>query len=176
MFGFFKKKPPPPPSEPRVFPPVPRWKPEFAPPIERVIDRVAYYTDGERDFAVFRHGTCALLPKNGLDEAQAASAAKEILDQIYNYHPDMNPTPMDDGNILVQYNHPALNVVLEDFVQLHWQEIERNHLDALATHEVLMTPRGPNKFDPFGMKALFGRCFMFMDAQSPEVIRVVRAR
>ena len=176
MFGLFKKKrPPPPPSAPKVFPPVPRWKPEFEPPVQRVIDRVIYYTDSKSDFAVFRHGTCVILPGNGLAEPEAATAAKDILDKIYKYHPDMNPTPMDDGNILVQYNHPALNVVLEDFVQLHWQEIERNHQDALATDEVLLTPLGPNRFDHFGMKALFGRCFMFMDAQSPEMIRVVRA-
>jgi hypothetical protein len=82
---------------------------------------------------------------------------------------------MDDGNIAIQYNHPAINVILSDFAQEHWAEIERNHQDALAKSEVLITPLRPNKFDDFGKKALFGRCFMFMDAQIPEVIRVVRA-
>ncbi len=38
-----------------------------------------------------------------------------------------------------------------------------------------LQPLGPNKFDEFGKKALFGRCFMFMDAQEPKVVRVVRA-
>ena len=87
----------------------------------------------------------------------------------------MNPSTMDDGNIAIQYNHPAINVVLRDFAELHWVEIDRNHQGALATSEVLITPQGPNKFDDFGKKALFGRCFMFMDAQAPEVIRIVRA-
>jgi hypothetical protein len=45
----------------------------------------------------------------------------------------------------------------------------------LATSGVLMTPLGANTFDEFGIKALFGRCFMFMDAQNPVVVRVVRA-
>jgi hypothetical protein len=86
----------------------------------------------------------------------------------------MNPLPMDDGNVLVQYNHPAVNVVLWDVVERHWAEIDARHQDALATHEVLITPDGPNTFDDFGKKALFGRCFMFMDAQEPEVVRIER--
>jgi hypothetical protein len=52
--------------------------------------------------------------------------------------------------------------------------IRTNHLKALARDEVLMTPAGPNKFDDFGMKALFGRCYFFMDAKKPEVVSVLR--
>lgn len=38
----------------------------------------------------------------------------------------------------------------------------------------LLHPQGNNVFDDFGKKALFGRCFMFMDAQQPEIIRIVQ--
>jgi hypothetical protein len=108
-------------------------------------------------------------------EAEAAAAARATPDKVYRYHPDMSPSPTDDGNILIQYNHPAANVVREDLAQRHRAEIERNHQGALATSEVLITPLGPNRFDAFGMKALYGRCFMLMDAQAPEVVRIVRA-
>ena len=172
MFGLFKKKEPPP--SPPGFPPVPKWRPAFAQPLDQVIDRISYYTDRKRDFAVFANGTCVILT-NGLSDEATVSEAVSVLDKIFRYHPDMNPRPMDDGNILVQYNHPAINVVLESFAKIHWAEIDRNHQDALATAEVLMTPLGPNRFDDFGKKALFGRCFMFMDAQEPKVVRVVRA-
>jgi len=37
-----------------------------------------------------------------------------------------------------------------------------------------MTPLGSNVFDDFGKKSLFGRCFMFMDAQSPVIHQIVR--
>jgi len=171
MFGLFKKKPPQP---PRQFPPVPKWRPTIRQPLDRVIERVAHYTNRQKDFAVFEYGTCVLV-QSGLPEEEAAAQAKDILSKIFNHHPDMNPVRMKDGNITVQYNHPALNVVLEDIVQLNWAEIDRNHQDALATSEVLTTPLGPNKFDDFGKKALFGRCFMFMDAQNPKVVRVERA-
>lgn len=134
-----------------------------------------YYLGEERDFAVFEHGTCALL-EDGLSDEDAIAAAKSILHNIFHYHPDMNPQPMEDGNILVTYNHPAFNVVLADIVTANWSEIDRCHQQALATDEVLMTPMGPNVFDDFGKKALFGRCFMFMDADAPKVVRIERRR
>ena len=86
----------------------------------------------------------------------------------------MNPTEMDDGNILIQYNHPAVNVVLESQTNKHWNLIDENHQRALVTDEVLITPLGNNVFDDFGKKVLFGRCFMFMDAQALEVVQIVR--
>ena len=168
MFDFFKKK-----KAKSQFPPVPQWRPTIRQPLEQIIDRLIYYTDRRCDFAVFTFGTCVILP-DGASDDEATTIAKEVLSKIFNYHPDMNPRNMDDGNILVQYNHPAVNVVLSDFVQSHRAEIDRNHQRAIATDEVLITPLGPNVFDEFGKKALFGRCFMFMDAQQPMVVRIVR--
>ena len=172
MFGLFTKKgaPPPPPSGP----PVPKWRPSIVQPLDEIAERAAFYTNQGRDFVMFRHGTCVFVP-NGLPEQQAIDAAKDLLSKIFNFHPDMNPVSMKDGNITVQYNHPAFNIVLSRVAIQHWAELDRHHLDALATHEVLITPLGQNKFDDFGKKALFGRCFMFMDAQDPVVERLVRA-
>ena len=156
-----------------VFPPVPDWKPEIAQSIESIIERMVYYTDKKKDLAFFQNGTCVILD-DGLSDIEAEQFANEVLSQIYNFHPDMDPTSMDDGNIVVQYNHPAMNVVLENHVNKHWEEIEENHQRALATDEVLITPLGNNVFDDIGKKALFGRCFMFLDAQKPVVIKIVR--
>jgi hypothetical protein len=155
------------------FPPVPAWRPTIVQPMEAIVDRIRYYTNGARDFALFEHGTVVIL-EDGQSDEEARRYAKGVLHSIFNFHPDMNPLRMDDGNVLVQYNHPAVNVVLRDVVERHWAEIDERHQDALATHEVLITPLGPNKFDDFGKKALFGRCFMFMDAQEPEVVRIER--
>ncbi|WP_161828959.1 hypothetical protein [Steroidobacter agaridevorans] len=137
------------------------------------MERMLYYTDGKRDLAVFENGTCVILPPE-LNDTEAEVFAKDVLSKIFNYHPDMNPMPMKDGNILVQYNHPAVNVVLSDIATEHWSEIDANHQRALATSEVLITPLGSNVFDEFGKKALFGRCFMFLDAQRPIVTKIVR--
>jgi hypothetical protein len=159
----------------KQFPPVPDWRPSIRQPLELIIERLQYYTDGKCDFAIFENGTCVTLP-DGLSDEDAKSAAKDVLLKIFHYHPDMKPRNMDDGNIVVQYNHPALNVVLSDIVKNHWAEIDRKHQHALATDEVLITPLGHNVFDDFGKKALFGRCFMFMDAQQPIVVQIVRKK
>jgi hypothetical protein len=93
VFGLFKKKKPPPqpPVPPEQFPTVPKWQPSIEQPIDAIVERVVYYTNGRRDLAVFRYGTCVVLPQNGLDEAKAIAAAKEILEKIFKFHPDMNP-------------------------------------------------------------------------------------
>jgi hypothetical protein len=161
-------------SEEPVFPPVPDWEPSIVVPHDRIIERFVYYTDGTKDFVVFTHGTCVIVDV-GLPDDQAISQANQVLHAIFHYHPDMNPTPMDDGNILVRYNHPAFNVVLDDIATANWQTVKANHQRALARDEVLITPLGPNTFDDFGIKALFGRCYFFMDAKNPKVTRVVRA-
>jgi hypothetical protein len=141
--------------------------------MDQVIERYSYYLGGKRDFVVFQHGTCVVLP-NGQSDQAAAAAGQAVLAQIFGFHPDMNPTLMDDGNLLVRYNHPAFNVVLKDFAQSRWTDIEANTDDALTPDEVLMTPLGPNKFDAFGKMALLGRCYFFMDAQDPQISALVR--
>jgi hypothetical protein len=156
-----------------AFPPVPAWRPTFTQPRDRVIDRIAYYTNGTRDFTVLKNGTCVIL-QPGLSDAEAKKFSLKVLSDILNYHPDMNPAPMDDGNILVSYNHPAVNVVIREVAEAHWAEIEARHLDGLATSEVLFTPLGSNKFDAFGKQALLGRAYMFMDAQTPEIVEIKR--
>jgi hypothetical protein len=98
----------------------------------------------------------------------------KVLHDIFHFHPDMNPKPMDDGNILVTYNHPAVNVVLHQIAHAHWPEIEKRYLDGLTPSEVLITPLGPNKFDDLGKQALLGRAYMFVDAQTPEIVRIWR--
>lgn len=172
MFGIFKKNAPLS-RPPERFPPAPDWRPDMALPLDKMVERLRFYTNGKCDLAVFTHGTSVILPDDLSDE-DAGAYAMDVLSKIYHYHPDMNPTPMKGGDVLVRYNHPAANLVLDEVAQLHWAEIERNHLRALATHEVLMTPLGQNVFDDVGKKALFGRCFMFMDAQSPRIVRIVR--
>lgn len=154
-------------------PPVPKWQPSFSQPLAQIVDRMTYYADQKPDLAVFKNGTCVILDE-GLQDEEAQRFALKTLNDILHYHPDMHPTAMDDGNILIRYNHPAANVVLREVAEANWKEIERRHLDGLTRDEVLITPLGPNKFDAFGKQALLGRAYMFMDAQSPSLIEIKR--
>jgi hypothetical protein len=160
---------------PKPFPPVPKWRPSFQQPLESVTDRVRFYTNEIRDFAVFQNGTCASVD-NGLSDQAAAVAAVEVLSKIFHSHPDMTPLPMKDGNVLIEYSHAAVNVVLADVAAGHWAEIEARHQDGLTAGEILITPLGQNVFDDFGKKVLLGRCYMFMDAQSMKVVRIERRK
>jgi hypothetical protein len=153
--------------------PVPTWIPSFEQPREQIVDRMRYYFDGKADFVVMTHGTCVVLD-HGLSDEAARSAAVDILQKIINYHPDMAPHTMDDGNVLVGYDHPAYNVVLNDVAAAHWPEIESRHKDGLTPDEVLITPQGNNVFDDFGKKALLGRAYMFRDALDPKPVAIVR--
>ena len=71
MFGLFKKSK----QEPRTlkrFPPVPVWRPEERQSMDRLIDRMKYYTNDKKDFAVFEHGSMVILP-DGLSDSGIVS-------------------------------------------------------------------------------------------------------
>ena len=154
------------------FPPVPKWKPTVPVDIERTIATFAHYTDRRRVFVVFEHGTCVVVPKTSQDPE---GEAKQLLDRVYNFHPDFNPRQMDDGNFLISYSQPAYSVVFADEVAANREYIDANHLDGVVRDEVLLDAAGrPNTFDDRGKIGLFGRARMFMDAQAPKVVRVWR--
>lgn len=157
------------------FPPKPSWAPEFIQPIEDTSERCFFYFNKSVNMVVFKHGTCVLLEDISFEE-NAVNDATEILNNIINYHPDMNPLKMKDGNVLVQYNHPAYNVVLKSTFENYKIQIEENHLKGLTPDEVLLTPLGPNKFDEFGMQALYGRTLMFLDAVNPEMVKIFKTQ
>ena len=154
------------------FPPKPRWKPSIPVDVPRIVRTFAYYTDRKKAFAVFKHGTCVLLPDPGTN---AEGDAKGILDKVYRYHADFNPRTMDDGNVLISYSQPAFSVVFKDEFDSHRKYIEQHHLDGVVRAEVLLNAKGePNRFDERGMIGLFGRARMFLDAQDPEILQIWR--
>ena len=155
---------------PDDFPPKPKWKPNLPVDIERTIQTFAYYSDKKRTFAVFQNGTCVLVTDG---TTNVESTAKEILNKVYNYHPDFNPQAMDDGNFMVSYSQPAYGVVFKDELEKNRDYIDQNHLDGLTRDEVLLNANGEaNKFDERGKIGLFARSRMFLDAQNPVVVKI----
>jgi hypothetical protein len=155
---------------PEDFPPKPKWKPTISVDLERTIQTFVYYTDKKKGFAIFRNGTCVLIPDT---DANPENAAKEILNKVYMYHPDFNPQAMDDGNFLVKYSQPAYSIVFKDEYEKNRGYIDQNHLDGLTRDEVLLNAKGEaNKFDDSGKIGLFARSRMFLDAQDPVVVKI----
>lgn len=155
---------------PDDFPPKPKWKPNLPVDLQKTIETFAYYSDKKKTFAVFENGTCVVIPDGAADPEKQA---KEILDKVYNYHPDFNPQKMDDGNFMVSYSQPAYSVVFKDEFEKNRDYIEQNHLDGVVRAEVLLNAkREANKFDDIGKIGLFAPARMFLDAQNPVVVKI----
>ena len=152
------------------FPPKPKWKPNLPIDLQKTIETFAYYSDRKKIFAVFKNGTCVVIPDGAADPEKQA---KEILAKVYNYHPDFNPQTMDDGNFMVSYSQPAYSVVFKEEFEKNRDYIEKNHLDGVVRAEVLLNAkREANKFDDIGKIGLFARTRMFFDAQNPVVVKI----
>ena len=157
-------------NSPDDFPPKPKWKPNLPVDIERTIQTFAYYSDKKQAFAVFQNGTCVLIPDGS---SNTEGTAKEILNKVYNFHPDFNPQAMDDGNFMVSYSQPAYSIVFKDEFEKNRDYIEQNHLDGVVRAEVLLNAKHEaNKFDDIGKIGLFARARMFLDAQNPVVVEI----
>lgn len=172
MFGFhrslFRKR-----RVVRGFPPTPKWKPDVPVDLDAVADRAGYYTDHENVVVIFKQGTCVVLHA---DSKNPETEAMEVLERVFNYHPDFNPQLMDDGNWLVSFSEPqCVSLVASSEFENHRAYIRHNHLDGLVRGEVLLNgEKRPATFDERGMIGLFGRARMFMDAQEPVVAKVLR--
>ena len=152
------------------FPPKPKWKPGLPVDIDLIYEKAKYYTGEKLQFAIFKNGTVVYFSNivKNID-----GSAKATLDKIYKFHPDFNPMPMDDGNYLIKYSQPAFTIVFANEIEHHWDYIDRNHQDGICRDEVLINAQGQhNVFDTVGKICLFGRAYMFMDAQAPKVARI----
>lgn len=160
------------PPAPRGLPPRPRWQPTITVDIERTARTFACYMDGKHSFVVLKNGTCVLLPPEGTTNPQAA--AEKTLRDILWAHPDTKLRTMNDGNFLILYSQPtAATVMFADVVEANWAYIEKNYSHGLTESEVLRGPDGkPAQFTKGVKVNLFGRAYMFMDAVSPEVVKV----
>jgi len=164
LSNLFKGKP----EEKKRFPPIPKWRPNTPVDYEKIVDRAKYYTGAKLQLAVFENGTVAFFsaPVSNIEEE-----AKISLNNIYNSHPDVKPSTMDDGNYLIEYSYPAFTIVFKNDLDNFWDYIEENHMQGICTDEVLINGNGEhNVFDRMGKICLFGRSKMFMDAQEPKIV------
>ena len=152
------------------FPPKPKWRPNLPVDIEAIFDKARFYTGDKLQLAIFQNGTVVFFADRVDDIAQSAL---NTIDRIYNAHPDFKPIAMDDGNYLVEYSQPAFTIVFKSETDTYWSYIEKNHQNGVCTAEVLINSTGQhNVFDRLGKICLYGRAKMFMDAQSPKVVKI----
>jgi len=155
------------------FPPRPKWKPVLPIDYEAVEKTFAYYLgSNEADFVIFENGTCVPLQK-GIENPEVE--AKNILDTLFNSHPDFNPLEMDDGNWMVTMSDKAFVICFKEELEKNWDYIDRNHQHGVATSEVLLNSANkPNTFDRRGKIGLFGRARWYLDAEFKKNIKTVQ--
>jgi len=155
----------------KEFPPMPKWKPSIKPDLKRIIKTFKYYSSNKVNFVVFENGTIVPLDN---DSKSYENDAKSILTKLFYFHPDFNPLQMDDGNWLISMSNNAYVICFKDVIEKNWVYIDKNHLDGLATSEVLLNSQNkPNIFDERGKIGLFGRAYWFLDAISTKVKEIV---
>src|SRR5690348_9778029 len=101
----------PQPQEAADFPPTPKWKPNVPVDIPRTVTTFAYYSNRQKPFVVFAHGTCVPVAN---DSANPEQEARKLLDGVFHSHPDFRSQQMDDGNWSVIYSGVACSVVFQD--------------------------------------------------------------
>jgi hypothetical protein len=156
-----------------IWPPKPEWRPEITLDLARIEKTCAYYLDHGADFAVFENGTCVFIDTE-TDNVLENTSAK--LTKIISAHPDFKSEKMDDGNWMVTYNQPVMNVIFFDEYERHRKYIEHHFKQGVLKHEVFRAPSGEtvemgSVSDQIG---LLGRARMFMDALNPVIIRIWR--
>lgn len=155
---------------------VPEWKPTIERSLDKISERCHYYLNHSVTLVVFEHGTCVIVS----DEKSEADSFLEAIEELSGFlkaHPDVTPMEMKDGNLLVRIPHLSVfTVVLKETMDQHGELIKENHMRAIPDHEVLITPSGPNVFDQNGMNLLFGRSFVFWDAQELKPWKIMRAK
>lgn len=80
------------------------------------MEKAKYYTGEKLQIAVFEFGTIVIFPERVSD---INSSALQILDMIYNAHPDFNHKEMDDVNYVIEYSQPAFTIVFKDEIENH---------------------------------------------------------
>jgi len=154
---------------------VPAWKPSVERDIDKISERCHFYLNQTKTIVVFSHGTCVIVD-DGLPGDQSYSQAKTKLSGFLKAHPDFTPMEMKDGNMVVNTPHiDTLTVVLKETMATHADLIEENHQKAIPSHEVILTPLGHNIFESLGYNALFGRSFIFWDAQELQPVKLLRS-
>jgi len=155
---------------------VPEWKPGIERNIDNISERCEFYWNKSKTIVVFAHGTCVFV-EDGLSDEASEEAAIYELSGFLKSHPDIHPMQMKDGNLLIMAPHlDVFTVVLEETMDTHQDLIKANHLKALPSHEVILTADGPNVFDTLGHNMLFGRTFIFWDAQELTPVKIIRPK
>jgi len=132
------------------------------------VDRMAHYTDRQRSFLVYEHGTAVF--DNGSSEPDIAKCNAALLD-VVTHAPDFSVRPMRDGNFIVEFKGPVYGLVDGGFFKQNRHQLS---LDAkkhgLIPTEKLLYPNEASVKAGEHVIGLYARANLFLDVESPVVV------
>ena len=154
--------------------PVPKWKPDMFVDTKRIAQSFAYYTDGQHNFVVFKHGTCLVVDDitTGIEDE-----ARRTLQQTFNPLLPFTTEELVDDNWYVGFRGHFVGIVFRDEVEANMDCIEENYMDGLLPSELIFENEvngQANVFDLKGKVGLLARARVIMDCLETEVIHVVK--
>ncbi len=134
--------------------------------IERVVDRVRYYSNGKFAFGVLSSGTCFFIGTEGSITEQA----KVLLDLVSGAPLDFVVKEMDDHNYIVRFNDKVFSIVFRDEFDLQRKSIEQEITDQVSTEKLISKTGVPPEHLLIG---LYGRTRLIRDLAIREIVRNV---
>jgi len=132
------------------------------------VDRMAHYTDRQRSFLVYEHGTAVF--DNGSSEPDIAKCNAALLD-VVTHMPDFSVRPMRDGNFIVEFRGLVYGLVEGTFFKQNRQQLS---LDAkkhgLFPTEKLLYPSEESVKAGEHVIGLYARANLYLDVESPVVV------
>ena len=132
------------------------------------VDRMAHYTDRQRSFLVYEHGTAVF--DNGSSEPDIAKCNAALLD-VVTHAPDFSVRPMRDGNFVVDFKGPVYGLVDGAFFRQNRPQLS---LDAkkygLFPTEKLLYPSEDSVRAGEHVIGLYARANLYLDVESPVVV------
>jgi len=132
------------------------------------MDRMAHYTDRQKSFLVYAHGTAVFDVSSSEPDIAKCNAA--LLD-VVTHAPDFSVMPMRDGNFIVNFRGLVYGLVGGEFFKQNQQQL---YLDAmkhgLFPTEALLPPSEDSVKAGHHAIGLYARANLYLDAESPVVV------
>jgi hypothetical protein len=134
--------------------------------IDRIVDRVRYYSDGKFAFGVLSSGTC-FFPAGGDSLERQVTL---LLDLVGGTPLDFVVKEMDDHNFLVRFSDKVFSVVFRDEFEAQREFIKQEVSREKTTEKVIGKPGVSPEHLLIG---LYARTRLMRDLATREIVRTV---
>jgi len=132
------------------------------------VDRMAHYTDRQKGFVIYKHGTAVF--DDSFPEPDIVKCNAALLD-VVTHMPDFSVRPMRDGNFVVNFRGPVYGLVDGAFFEESKRQLSMDAMKhGFFPTEVLLRPSDDNGEAGHHVIGLYARAHLYLDVESPVVV------